>query len=42
MFRFDDSAYIKLGQIGFGMDAAAETSPTLSGGAVKYYANSAA
>lgn len=41
MFRFDDSAYIKLGQIGFLAWARAGGNFTDVGGAVKHYANSA-
>lgn len=41
MFRFDDSAYIKLGQIGFLAWLRSGGSFTDVGGAVKYYANSA-
>lgn len=41
MFRFDDSAYIKLGQIGFLAWMRSGGNFTDVGGAVKYYANSA-
>lgn len=41
MFRFDDSAYIKLGQIGFLAWMRAGGNFVDVGGAVKYYANSA-
>lgn len=41
MFRFDDSAYIKLGQIGFLAWARAGGNFVDVGGAVKHYANSA-
>ena len=41
MFRFDDSAYIKLGQIGFLSWIRSGGSFTDVGGAVKHYANSA-
>lgn len=41
MFRFDDSAYIKLGQIGFLAWMRAGGSFVDVGGSVKYYANSA-
>lgn len=41
MFRFDDSAYIKLGQIGFLAWARSGGNFTDVGGAVKHYANSA-
>lgn len=41
MFRFSDSAYVKLGQIGFLMWARSGGTFTDVGGAVKYYQNSA-
>lgn len=41
LWRFDDSAFIKLGQIGFLMWARSGGNFTDVGGAVKYYANSA-
>lgn len=41
MFRFDDSAYIKIGQIGFLAWMRSGGNFTDVGGAVKYYANSA-
>lgn len=41
IFRFDDSAYIKLGQIGFLAWMRSGGNFTDVGGAVKYYANSA-
>jgi HK97 family phage major capsid protein len=41
MFRFDDSAYIKLGQIGFLAWSRSGGNFVDVGGAVKYYANSA-
>ena len=41
MFRFDDSAYIKLGQIGFLAWQRCGGNFVDVGGAVKYYANSA-
>lgn len=41
LFRFTDSAYAKLGQVGFLMWARSAGNFTDVGGAVKYYANSA-
>ncbi len=41
LFRFTDSAYMKLGQVGFLMWARSGGNFTDVGGAVKYYANSA-
>lgn len=41
LFRFDDSAYIKLGQIGFLMWARSGGTFVDVGGAIRYYANSA-
>lgn len=41
LWRFDDSAYVKLGQIGFLMWSRHGGNFTDVGGAVKYYANSA-